>query len=231
MSKTTILIVDDHAMVRKGLRLLLSSHEDLTVVGEAGSMAEAVDAARRLHPSIVTLDLSMPGASGVGAIERMRLAAPDARIVVVTMHDDPAYVRSALALGARGFVSKSAADTELIAAIRAVARGRMFLDVGDAATLESILGAGSGGGNAIGNESGGGRGGTHAAPVDALSEREREVLAAVARGYTNQQIADEVGLSVKTIESYRSRLMRKLGLKDRADLVRLAVSLGLVQDT
>ncbi len=223
MSRTTVLIVDDHAMVRKGLRLLLSSQEDLAVVGEAGSMSEAVEAARRLRPAIVTLDLSMPGPSGVGSIERLRSAAPEARIVVVTMHDDPAYVRSALAMGARGYVNKSAADTELIAAIRAVARGRIFLDVGDAATLESIVASTEG---AAGRR----EHGASIAPIDALSDREREVLTAVARGYTNQQIADEVGLSVKTIESYRSRLMRKLGLKDRADLVRLAVSLGLVTD-
>jgi two-component system, NarL family, response regulator NreC len=223
MNRTTILIVDDHAMVRKGLRLLLSAQEDLSVVGEAGSLAEAIDAARRLRPAIITLDLSMPGSSGVGSIERLRSAVPEARIVVVTMHDDPAYVRTALAMGARGYVNKSAADTELIAAVRAVARGRIFLDVGDAATLESILGSGGGAAARRGEAS-------TTAPADALSDREREVLAAVARGYTNQQIADEVCLSVKTIESYRSRLMRKLGLKDRADLVRVAVSLGLVTD-
>jgi DNA-binding NarL/FixJ family response regulator len=217
VSGIRVLIVDDHAMVRKGLRLLLATQDGIEVVGEAGSVQEAIEAARRLRPSIITLDLSMPGPSGVASIERLRAAAPDARIVVVTMHDDPAYVRSAIAMGATGYVNKAAADTELIAALRAVSRGRVFIDVGDAATLESILapqpekrGAG--------------------APIDALSDREREVLRAVARGFTNQQIADEVGLSVKTIESYRARLMKKLGLKDRADLVRLAIEMGLVAD-
>jgi len=130
----------------------------------------------------------------------------------VTMHDDPAHVRAALAMGAQGFVNKSAADTELVAAVRAVSRGRIFVDVGDAATLESILSPGT-------------RGDSPA--VDQLSEREREVLRQVANGYTNQQIADDIGLSVKTVESYRTRLMRKLGLRERADLVRVAREMGL----
>ncbi|MDZ4829287.1 MAG: response regulator transcription factor [Phycisphaerae bacterium] len=216
MSGLTVLIVDDHAMVRKGLRMLLEATPDIQVVGEAGTVQEAIELAARLAPKVITLDLSMPGQSGVASVQRLRAAAPSARIVVVTMHDDPAYVRSAIAMGAAGYVNKSAADTELIAAIRAVARGRVFIDVGDAATLESILAP---------NESRAGR-----TPVDSLSEREREVLQQVARGYTNQQIADELGLSVKTVESYRARLMKKLGLKERSDLVRLAIDLGLITD-
>lgn len=214
MSKTTVLVVDDHAMVRKGLRLLIDAQHDLTVVGEAGSVHEAIDLATRIKPQIITLDLTMPGPSGVASVARLRAAMPGARIIVVTMHDDPAYVRSAIAMGASGYVNKSAADSELISALRAVARGRVFIDVGDAATLESILSphpAPAG-----------------LAPIDALSERERQVLQQVARGYTSQQIADEVGLSVKTVESYRARLMKKLGLKERADLVRLAVESGLL---
>jgi two-component system response regulator NreC len=214
MNKTTILIVDDHAMVRKGLRMMLEAQPDLMVVGEAGTVHEALDIAARVRPQIITLDLTMPGPSGVASVERLRAAAPGARIIVVTMHDDPAYVRSAIAMGAAGYVNKSAADTELISAVRAVARGRTFIDVGDAAKLESILApAGATGGKA---------------PVDTLSQREREVLGQVARGYTNQQIADEIGLSVKTVESYRARLMKKLALKERADLVRLAIELGLL---
>jgi DNA-binding NarL/FixJ family response regulator len=156
----------------------------------------------------------MPGPSGIASVERLRAAAPSARIIVVTMHDDPAYVRSAIAMGAAGYVHKSAADTELISAVRAVARGRTFIDVGDAATLESILSPPASAGAK--------------SPVDGLSQREREVLGQVARGYTNQQIADEIGLSVKTVESYRARLMKKLALKERADIVRLAIELGLL---
>lgn len=214
MSATTIMIVDDHAMVRKGLRMLLEAHSDLQVVAEAGTVHEAIAIGTRLQPQIVTLDLSMPGPSGVASVERLRAVMPKARIIVVTMHDDPAYVRAAIAMGAAGFVNKSAADTELVAGVRAVARGRVFIDVGDAATLESIL-------TPTAER-------TAKTPVDSLSDREREVLQQVARGYKNQQIADDLGLSVKTVESYRARLMKKLGLKDRSELVRLAIEMGLV---
>lgn len=216
MSRTTVLIVDDHAMVRKGLRMTLEAQPDLSVIGEAGTLVEALEVAGRLRPQIVTLDLTMPGPSGVSSIGRLKAVSPASRVIVVTMHDDPAYVRSAIAMGAMGYVNKSAADSELISAIRAVARGRTFIDVGDAATLEAILSPNAGA--------------AEKSPIDALSHREREVLAQVARGYTNQQIADEIGLSVKTVESYRARLMKKLGLKERADIVRLAIELGLLDD-
>ncbi len=213
MSRVSILIVDDHAMIRRGLRLVLEAYPDLAVVGEAGTMQEAIDVAARVKPQVITLDLSMPGPAGVVSIDRLRAAAPSAKILVVTMHDDPAYVRSAIAMGAVGYINKSAADTELIHAIRAVVRGHGFIDVGDAGTLGSVLGPKPTPGKS---------------PVETLSDREREVLREVARGYTNQQIADELRLSVKTVESYRARLMRKLGLKERADLVRVALDLGLI---
>lgn len=217
MSKTTVLIVDDHAMLRTGLRLMIDAQADMQVVGEAGTLQEALDVATRTRPQIVTLDLSMPGPSGVASVKRLRDAVPEARIVVLTMHDDAAYVRSAMAMGAAGFVNKSAADTELISAIRAVARGRVFVDVGDRATLDTMLAP-------AGAKAG------EASPIESLSDREREVLADVAKGYTNQRIADDRGLSVKTVESYRARLMKKLGLKERADLVRLAIEMGLLGD-
>lgn len=213
MSQLSILIVDDHPLVRKGLRMALESQTDMTVIGEAGTMHEAIDAALRLQPQIITLDLTMPGPSGVATVERLRSAAPGARIVIVTMHDDPAYVRSAVAMGAAGYVNKSAADTELVSAVRAVASGRVFIDVGRNGALDPMTMRGSQ---------------TGRKPVDALSDREREVLRQVARGYTNQQIADEIGLSVKTVESYRARLMKKLGMKERADLVRLALEMGML---
>jgi DNA-binding NarL/FixJ family response regulator len=187
----------------------------------SGLRREAVDAlGPRCDPGALAGLESLAETLGVSKptvhrdIERLRSAVPGARIVVVTMHDDPAYVRSAIAMGAAGYVNKSAADTELISAIRAVSRGRVFIDVGDAATLESILSPAAP---------------THGkSPLDSLSDREREVLGQVARGYTNQQIADEIGLSVKTVESYRARLMKKLGLKERADLVRLALEMGIM---
>lgn len=212
---TRILIVDDHAMVRRGMRLLLEAHMGLSVVAEAGSLLDAVDQAKAYKPDIITLDLSMPGQSGVAAVTRLRQCSPESGIVVVSIHDDAAYVRSALALGARGFVAKSAADGELVSAVREVARGRVYVSAG---TDYEHLGDANANGETEGDS-----------PASKLTEREVEVLGAVAQGYSNQQVADRLCLSVKTVESYRARLMQKLGLKDRADLVRLAIGLGLLQ--
>ncbi len=209
-----VLIVDDHAMVRGGLRLVIEAQPDLSVVGEAGGVSEAIEVATATTPDVITLDISMPGTSGVASIEQLLAVSPSSRIVVVTMHDDPTYVRSALAMGASGFVTKGAADSELVAAIRAVTQGRVFIDAGleepaDAARTESQPEDGS-------------------SPFARLSEREREVFIAVAGGFANRQIAGRLDLSVKTVESYRARLMTKLGLHDRADLVRLALELDLL---
>lgn len=215
MSRIGVLLVDDHAMLRAGMKMLIGAQPDLEVVGETGSLRDAVDLARKLAPGVVTLDLTMPGGGGVEGVQKVLAASPKSRVLVLTMHDDPAYVRSAMALGASGYVVKSSADTELISAIRAVARGRVFVDIageGDARKALSL-------------DPGAARG----SPLTALSEREREVLTEVAKGYTSQQIADRTGLSVKTIESYRARLMQKLGLKDRADLTRLAVETGILK--
>ena len=215
MNPIRVMIVDDHAVLRSGLKLLIDSQPDMRVVGEAGGLMEALRVAPGIAPNVVTLDLSMPGPAGIAGIEQIRQAVPAARIVVLTMHDDPAYVRAALAMGALGYVNKSAADIELISALRAVSAGRVFVDCGNQAAIgmsppsERISGS---------------------APVESLSEREREVLREVARGNTNQQIADSVGLSIKTIESYRARLMKKLGLKQRAELVRVAIELGLLKN-
>ncbi len=214
MEMIRILIVDDHAMLRAGLKLLIEGQSDMRVVGEAGDLRSAIQVAQEKTPDVIVLDLSMPGGSGIAGVERLRSTVPDARILVLTMHDDPAYVRSAVAMGASGYVVKSAADSELISAIRAVSMGRMFVDIKGAGSLESLLhelpkaGATS--------------------PIQLLSEREREVLVDVARGHTSQQIADRIGLSVKTVESYRARMMQKLGLKTRADLMRMAVETGLL---
>lgn len=215
MSRIGVLLVDDHAMLRAGMKMLIGAQPDLEVVGETGSLRDAVDLARKLAPGVVTLDLTMPGGGGVEGVQKVLAASPKSRVLVLTMHDDPAYVRSALALGASGYIVKSAADTELIGAIRAVARGRVFVDIqqGEGSDFLSP------------------QPGRKQSPFDSLSEREREVLIEVAKGYTNQQIADRVGLSVKTIESYRARLMQKLGLKDRADLMRLAVESGLLKSS
>ena len=211
---TRILIIDDHAIVRRGLRLVLEAQPGLEVIAEAGSMPDAVELVQQWMPDIVTLDLSLPGPDGVSSIKRIKQVAPSCRVIVVSMHDDAAYVRSALALGAMGFVSKSAGDGVLVNAVRTAMRGVVFIDPGleDVTEHEQALH----------------RQNLPDSPASQLTERELEVLTAVAQGYSNQQIADQLCLSVKTVETYRARLMQKLLLKDRADLVRLAIGMGLL---
>ena len=212
MARIRILIADDHAVLRTGLRMLIGSQRDLDVVGEASDGDEAVRKAAALRPDVALVDISMPGSGGIKAIERIREAAPATRVVVLTMHDMPAYLRAALAAGASGYVVKRAADSALLAAIRDVHRGRTVLDPALAASVV---------------QSGLRRRGAATSPATPLSQREREVLELVAQGYTNQQIADHLGLSVKTVETYRARLVEKLGLQSRAELVRYALDSGL----
>jgi DNA-binding NarL/FixJ family response regulator len=216
MPKIRVLIADDHALVRSGLRLLLESQDDLEVVGEAGNFAQTVDRIEDLKPDVVTLDLAMPGGFSVGGIEKLRDRFPNLRIVVLTMYDDPAFVRTALAMGAAAYVAKSAADQGLIAAIRAVHEGRVYVDAQNLAEGVRVHDAGE-------------KPVPAQAAIGTLSQREREVLSLVASGLTNQAAADRLGLSVKTVESYRARLMEKLGLTNRADLTRLALECGLLQ--
>jgi two-component system response regulator NreC len=210
-----ILIADDHAVLRAGLRMLIAAQPDMEVVAEAADGQEALRKAVETRPDVVIMDLTMPGSGGIQAIERIRQEVAGTRVLVLTMHDVPAYLRSALAAGASGYVVKRAADAELLSAIRNVHRGRTVLDP----TLAVML------------VRGGLRKSETPAPprgsADLLSPREREVLELVAQGYTNQQMADRLGLSVKTVETYRSRLVEKLGLQSRADLVRYALDSGL----
>lgn len=212
MARIRVLLADDHAVLRAGLRALIRAQPDLEVVGEAGDGDGAVQKAIETAPDVVVMDLTMPGGGGMKAIERIRHQCPAARVLVLTMHDAPAYLRSALAAGASGYVVKSAADSELLAAIRTVHRGRVALDPSLAAAV--VYGS-------LPRRTVGG------SPAGPLSLREREVLDLIAQGYTNQQMADQLGLSVKTVETYRSRLVEKLGLRSRAELVRYALDSGL----
>lgn len=214
MPKTRVLIADDHAVLRTGLRLLINTQPDMEVVGEAGTFAETMDAVASLHPDVATIDLTMPGGTGIRLIESLSKASPTTRLLVLTMHDDPAYFRLAMAAGAAGYVMKKSADTELLTAIRTVAGGRSFAQVDLATTVFS---------KPLSKE-----GEQKRAVLDQLSEREREVFTLVVKGHTNQAIADKLLLSVKTVESYRARLMTKLGLKNRAELTQLALELGLL---
>lgn len=211
----SVMIADDHAMVRTGLRLLVSSHSDLRVVGECGTHQELLDSlARSPRPvDVVTLDLTMPGGGPAGLMQSITRRYPGTRIVVLTMHDDPSYARMAIAGGASAYVVKTAADTELIDAIRTVAHGGTHRSVSSGAAGRPRTATR--------------RSPSHTA-ADSLSDREREVLVLVAQGFTNQQVADRLYVSVKTVESYRARLMAKLGLEDRAELTRFALETGLL---
>lgn len=210
-----VFVADDHAVLRSGLRLLIDSQSNMRVVGEAGDFDHMLALLKQVPTDVVTMDLTMPGGLGLRAIEKIREIAPSLRVIVLTMHDDPAYLRSALAMGAAGYVVKSAADTELISAIRAVHEGRIFIDARSNTATEGLL--------KVTPTSGADR------SIDLLSSREREVLTLISQGHTNQAVADRLDVSVKTVESYRSRLMAKLGLKSRADLTRFAIENGLLQ--
>jgi two-component system response regulator NreC len=210
-----ILLADDHAVLRAGLRVLLSAQADLEVVGEAAEGAEALRLTHSLKPDVVVMDIGMPGVSGIDVTARIRRELTSTKVLILSMHDDQGYLRQALRAGASGYVLKKAADTELLAAIRAAARGEVFLDPNLAKGLvEDVI-----------------QPKVHASEPPALSEREREVLRFLAHGHTNQQVADRLCISVKSVETYKARLMEKLGLKGRAELVRYALDRGLLKRT
>ena len=214
MSKIHLLIADDHAVVRSGLRALLAAQGDLEVVAEADSSAAALEAARRCAPDVIILDVSMPGGDGLSIIEQLRSASPKSRVLVLTMHDDHALLRLALARGVAGFLTKSAADTDLIEAVRAVHSGRSYIQISQR----------DGGLGQLGPAPAAPRG----PPLSVLSAREQEVVALIARGYGNKEVAEQLALSVKTVETYRARLSEKLGFRGRAELVRYAIEQGLM---
>ncbi len=211
---TRVLIVDDHAVVRKGLRLILEAEDDLEPVGEAGSAREAIFQARSLEPDVILLDVVMPERSGLDALPQLKHEHPDVQVVVLSMQDDPQYVREAFAAGASGYVLKEAADAELVAAVREVARGGRY--------VHPELGA-----RLVAAEAEAAR----RAEEDPLSEREREVLRLLALGYTNKEIAKRLYISVRTAETHRSHIMQKLRLQTRAELVQYALAQGLLQET
>lgn len=213
-----LVIADDHAVFRAGLKLLLQTHVDLEVVGEVSDVDQLLSAVAELRPDVLVLDLTMPGGSTLPVIEKLRKTIPETRILVLSMHDDLTLVRAALASGASGYVVKAAADTEVVAAIRAVATGKVFVDLDlDASQVGSLLATEK---DWSGKEKAG--------PLGMLSSREKEVFLSLAKGHTNQEIADELDLSIKTVETYRGRIGVKLGLRTRAEFVRFAVELGLI---
>ena len=208
-----VLVVDDHAVVRSGLALLVNAEDDLETVGEAGSAREAIFEARTTKPDVVLLDVMMPDQSGIEAVPQLLHEHPDTRVLILSMQDDPRYVREAFEAGASGYVLKEAADAELVAAIREVGAGGRY--------VHPELGA-----RLVAAESEERR----RAEEDPLSEREREVLRLLALGHTNQEIAKQLYISVRTAETHRAHIMQKLRLSSRAELVRYALDQNLLEE-
>jgi two-component system response regulator NreC len=213
--KIRVLLADDHAVLRAGLKALLNAEPDINVVGEAADGDEAIQESSRLHPDVVLMDITMPRTDGLAATETIRERNPSVRVLALTMHDSEEYLFRVLEAGGSGYVTKRAAVTELIDAIRAVHRGEAFLRPGAARQLmEDYLGR-------VGT-------GEEAESYGRLTQREREVLRLLADGYTNQEIADRLIISVKTVETHRAHILEKLGLHTRAELVRFARQRGLI---
>jgi two-component system response regulator NreC len=206
-----VVVVDDHAVVRSGLKRVLDAEPDIETVAEAGNMREAVFAVRREQPDVILMDLVMPGGSGIEATPAVLKEAPGAKVLVLSMQDDPAYVRESFAVGVSGYILKEAAHTELVEAVREVAGGGQYVHPALGARLAV----------AEAEE-------RRRAEQDPLSDREREVLRLLALGHTNQEIAKELYLSVRTVETHRAHIMQKLRLSTRAELVRYALENDLL---
>lgn len=215
IEKIRILLADDHAVLRSGLKALLEMEPDLEVVGEAATGEEAVERVRELKPDVVVMDLSMPGAGGLEATRQIAAMGLDTRILVLTLHAEEEYLLPVLEAGGSGYVTKSSADEELIQAIRTVARGDVFIYPSAARLLLQRYKV---------VESSKDR-----PPVERLTEREREVLTLTAEGYSSSEIGSRLYISPKTVETYRARIMQKLGLTHRSELVRFALRTGLLK--
>ena len=205
-----ILLADDHALVRQGFSMILEAQQDMQIVGQAGNGREAVDLAAKLHPDVVVMDVAMPELNGIEATRRIIDGAPRTRVLALSMHKDSVYVREVLRAGARGYLLKDSGDADLVAAVRAVAKGDGYLSPGvsDSVLLDYRR---------------------HVTdPLDLLSSREREVLQMIAEGKTNKEIATSLNLSVYTVEAHRGRVMEKLNLHSTSELVRFALRSGLI---
>jgi two-component system response regulator NreC len=208
-----VLIVDDHAVVRSGLRRVLEAEDDIEVVGEAGDMRAAVFEARAQKPDVVLMDVVMPGPTGIEATPAVLKEAPETKVLVLSMQDDPQYVREAFSAGASGYVLKEAVDAEVVDAVREVSGGGRYVHPALGARLVA----------ADAEE-------RARADEDPLSDREREVLRLLALGHTNQEIAEMLYLSVRTVETHRAHIMQKLRLSTRAELVRYAIEQGFLEE-
>src|ERR687886_691561 len=206
------VVVDDHAVVRSGIKLLLDRERDIDVVGEAGSAKDAIFTVRALKPDVILLDVVMPGENGIEVLPRLLKESPDSKVLVLSMQDDPSYVREAFAAGASGYVLKEAADEEVVGAVREIAAGGDYVHPALGARMVAAEAAARA-----------------EAEADPLSDREREILRLLALGHTNQEIAKMLYISVRTAETHRAHIMQKLRLTTRAELVKYALERGLLE--
>lgn len=221
MKPTRVVIADDHSVLRAGLNALLEGESDICVVGEAEDGIDCVERAIALEPDVILMDINMPRCNGLEALAQIKEACPATKVLVLTMLDDAEYLRRVLTLGGSGFVVKQAAGDQLLTAIRTVQDGGVYLHPHHALALaeQEADGRVAGSSDSIGDRQ---------SPLQSLSEREAEVFRLVALGHSNAEIAKSMFLSVKTIETYKARLMKKLGLKTRAELVRCALDSGVL---
>ena len=215
MPRHRILIADDHAILREGVRALLATADDIEVVGEAADGREAIDLAQKLEPDAILMDVAMPGLGGLEATLEIRRLVPRAKILVLSQYGEPEYVRRFLKAGVSGYVLKKAAGADLVSAIRAVMRGGLVLDPEVARTAVQ--------------EGGAAENGEPPTAYESLTDREKQVLKLVAEGHTNKEIADLLGISVKTAMSHREHVMLKLQVHNRTELVRFALRHGVIQ--
>ncbi|MEW5930782.1 MAG: response regulator transcription factor [Gemmatimonadota bacterium] len=211
MEPVRVLVVDDHALVRAGIRVLLDTQPDLKVVGEAATGEEGVRLAAELRPDVVVMDVTMPGCGGLAATRRITSSGGGARVLVLTMHDPGQFLVPVLEAGGSGYVGKETADRDVVAAVRAVAAGEVFVPPSAARVLVDVC-----------------RAPARADPLDVLSGREREVLALTAEGFNSSEIGERLRISAKTVDTYRQRLMEKLHLHHRSELVRFALRHGML---
>ena len=208
-----ILLADDHSIVRDGLRRIVEDAGDMAVIAEAADGAEAIEQVQKTNPDVAVIDISMPGVDGLEVISRLHHSYPALPILILTMHEEEQYVVRGISAGAMGYVTKRSAPEELVKAIRKVHGGGRYLTESAAEMLALRLG----------------RGALNTTPLDSLSDREIQVLRRLARGRTNREIAETYHLSIKTVDTYRSRLLRKLNLRNNAELARFAIQNGLIE--
>ncbi len=215
--KIRILLADDHTILRAGLRMMLNAQPDFEVVGEAQDGRQAIQEAQRLQPDVILMDITMPDMNGIEATRQIKKVLPETKVLVLTMHEHDEYVFQALRAGASGYMLKEAADTDLISALRVIQNGQFYLSP----TAQSVM---------VGDYLQRVRTGEEKDSYSSLTEREREILKLVAEGYTNNQIAERLIISPKTVDTHRTHVMDKLNLHSRAELVKYAMRRGLLED-